>query len=99
MLICCFIYNYLKTKTPAYLLNVFIVRESITRAGTDTITLMVKKVQLSRDEHQFAHCACKLWNGLPNMIRNSRTRDIFSNEIKSFFINLQQNNNTLKNQI
>lgn len=89
MLICCFIYSFLITQTPSYLINIFTIKRGITRSGTDTTTLMVKKVHLTRDENQFAHCACKLWNNLPMNIRNSKTKDIFSNEIKNYLMNLQ----------
>lgn len=91
MLICCFMYNFLKTRTPSYLLD-FEIHRSITRAGTDTVTLMVKRIHLSRDEYLFSHCASKLWNSIPSDIRNCKTKEEFAREIKVFFLNTQINN-------
>lgn len=92
MLICCFIYNFLKIHAPSYLSDIFEVKRSITRAGTDTITLMVKRVQLSWDELLFAHFASKLWNSTPMELRNSKKKENFAREIKKYFLNLQRNN-------
>lgn len=45
MLICCFIYNYIHTQTPAYLKDIFKINKNKTRSGTDTISLIVKQVK------------------------------------------------------
>lgn len=91
MLISCFIYNYLKTKTPSYLSDIFIENTNNTRAGKNVVSLMVRGVRLSRDEFLFSHCLSKLWNSIPIEIRNSKTRDEFSRNIKNYFLNMQVN--------
>lgn len=89
-LICCFIYNFLETNTPSYLNNIFVRSTNNTRAGTDTFTLMVKMIRLTRDEHLFAHCACRLWNNIPMAIRNSETKEAFAKDLKEYYLILQE---------
>lgn len=92
MLICCFIYNFIETKTPEYLLDIFKINNNATRAGKNTVSLVVKNVRLSRNEHLFAHYACKLWNSIPNIIRNSESKNIFSHKIKEYLMEKQAKN-------
>lgn len=89
MLICCFIYNFIHTKIPYYLNDIFIRNNNQTRSGLDTISLMVKKVKLTRDEHLLAHCASKLWNEIPSNIKNCDNKEIFNRNIKKYYFEKQ----------
>lgn len=93
MLICCFIYNYVITGKPMYLNDIFKINTNNTRAGKDVVSLVVKNVGRSRNKLLFAHCACKLWNSIPLDIRISGLKNIFFNNIKSYLMKMQAENN------
>lgn len=90
MLICCIIHTFIETGTPSYLADIFKINTNGTRAGRDTVSLVVKNIKLSRNEHLLAHCACKLWNEIPADIRNSQTKDVFSTKIKNYLLEQQK---------
>lgn len=92
MLMCSFIYNYVYTRTPSYLSDIFVLNNNRTRSGMDTKSLIVKKIKRTRDEHLFAFCAVKLWNSLPLEIRNSDKKEVFLREIKKYYLARQINN-------
>lgn len=91
MLTCCFIYNFIKTRTPAYLKEIFIINKNSTRSGMNTIFLIVKQIKSTNDAHIFGHCMSKLWNSIPIEIRNSVNRDIFHKKIKDYYFKKQCN--------
>lgn len=94
MLICSFIYNFIRTRTPSYLSDIFILNNNNTRAGLDTKSLVMKKIGNTRDEHLFGFCAAKLWNEIPFDIRSSESKDVFMKKIKNYYLNKQMNVNT-----
>lgn len=90
-LICVIIHSFIHTGKPLYLSNIFERQSSITRAGSDTITLKFIKVSTTKDELLLANSACKLWNGIPSLIRNIIPKNEFSNRIKEYLFQCQLN--------
>lgn len=87
--ICCFIHKCMYFDTPRYLNSLFSINRNNTRAGQDTVSLLVRKVGRTRDEFLMAHCASKLWNSLPGVIRSIRNEKSFKIEVSTYFSNLQ----------
>lgn len=77
----------MQTNIPKYLTNIFTTNKNNTRLGMNTVTLNVKAIKLSRDQHLLAHSASKLWNELPPEIRNSDNKTIFATKIKNYYLN------------
>lgn len=91
-LICSFVRNYVRSGRPKYLENIFKINKSITRNGANLVTLNISKVLKTRDEHILSHCACKLWNNIPENIRLLEKNGEFLNELKNHLINAQHTN-------
>lgn len=92
-LIICFMHKYIYFGGPSYLSDIFILNKNNTRAGMDTKSLVVSKVNKARDEFLLSHCISKLWNSLPSNIRMISSHDIFRRCIFKYLFELQ-----LKNQ-
>lgn len=90
-LICSIIHSFIHSGKPFYLTNIFEKYINNTRAGTDCITLKVKKVLNTKDELLLANCACRLWNSIPQVIRNINSKNLFAKSLKKYLFDLQLN--------
>lgn len=84
------VHKILYKKSAPYLGNIFQKNNNKTRAGEDTISLVVKKVTKVNNEHIYAHCASKLWNQIPQEIRSIEKHNIFRNKLFNYFIEYQK---------
>lgn len=89
-LICTFNYNFIYNGGPEYLNNVFKITKNKTRNELNSVILSVAKVSHTRDEHIFSHSAFKLWNSIPVEIRSNDISNKFRNELKEYFLSLQE---------
>lgn len=91
-LICCIIHKIINKNSAPYLNDILTINKNKTRLGEDTISLLIKKISKVKDEHILAHSASKLWNKIPNEIRNIVNHNIFRNKLFKYLIEYQKQN-------
>lgn len=87
----CFLHKLLDSGSASYLNNMFVINFNNTRAGSDSTSLVVRRVRKTQNEHILSHCLSKLWNSLPKTIRCSESHAIFRTAVFKYLIEKQQN--------
>ena len=76
-----FVYKIFNDNCPVYL------KESVKITNVDNRSLHVNRVNTAYGDRAFTNCAPKLWNALPEYIKQSNTLSYFKGHLKHYFFN------------
>ena len=76
-----FVYKIFNDNCPVYL------KECVKITNVDNRSLHVNRVNTAYGDRAFTNCAPKLWNALPEYIKQSNTLSYFKGHLKHYFFN------------
>ena len=79
------IYKIINGSAPSYLCNLFKKRSDVhNRYARNCKDLNIPKCRTSLAQRSFRYRATKIWNNIPDEIRNSKTITIFKKKVKNW---------------
>ena len=81
------VHKILKEICPEFLKGKFIRRTQISKYRTQRINdLQIPKLQLELSKRSFSYVGAKVWNDIPNDIRNMESTDLFKHKMKTYLL-------------
>ena len=83
-------YGFFDNSLPVYLANeleIYTPKRTL-RSSSDNRIFVLPKCNMRVGEKAWTHAGPKVWNALPAFLRNSKTKNAFKKNLKTYYFNL-----------